>query len=361
MIPVYKPYLTTENKKYAHEALESGWVSSQGPYLQMVEEILKDTVKAKYCILTNNGTAATHLIAKSLRFKYPNIKRLIVPSNSYVAAWNMMEGFDLYPIDANIDTWNMDRDLLPNLTIPFYKDTTAILAVPNLGNPIDVPGLIGDYKVPVIEDNCEGFLGKYWDSPTGSAGIASSISFFGNKTLTSGEGGAFFTNDEEIYEEMFRVRGQGFTKEKFIFSGMGYNYRMTNIEAALLFGQLNSMKEIIERKQFVFDTYKKYLNGVENVHLQTETEGCEHANWMFGIRFELPKEKVREIILALNRSGVETRPMFPPINLHSHYAHFGEFPVSKRLYETVIVLPSFPELTEYEISSIVKTIKINLK
>lgn len=352
-IPIYKPYLPKKSLKYVKDAINSGWLSSHGDYLDKVEEKLKEITGSNYVLLTNNGTSATHLLACALKFKYPLIDDIIVPSNVYIAALNMFQVnpiFKLHPIDADLDTWNMDISKIPNLNTPYFQKFSAILSIPNIGNPTNIEKTYTD--VPIVEDNCEGFLSK----DTGK-GFAYSVSFFGNKTLTSGEGGAFFTDDIEIAHQMNRVRCQGATHEKFIFSGLGYNYRMTNVEAAILYGQLEVKDEILQRKQENFEFYRKNLEHPD-IFFQ---RGQNQANWMFGIRVNRSKKEVDELKETLEDCNIEIRPMFPPINMHSHYSQFGDiFPVSKQLYEQVIILPSYPELTKNEILYISKVIKNNL-
>lgn len=238
MIPIYKPYFTEQNLKYAHDAINSGWVSSQGEYLDLAKNKLKDLLETKRVILTSNGTTATHLLALALKYKYPHIKKIIVPNNVYVAAWNSFlfdKEYELVPIDADLETWNFDLDKLESV----IDETSAVLIVHNIGNIINVPKLKERFPNTVfLEDNCEGFLGKYDNKYTGTESFASSVSFFGNKTLTSGEGGAFITNDDDVFEHINKVKSQGQSNEKFIHDVLGYNYRMTNVQAAILYGQL---------------------------------------------------------------------------------------------------------------------------
>ncbi len=365
MIPIYKPYFTKESLRHAHDAIDSTWISSHGKYLNLAEEKLKEITGSKYVILTNNGTTATHLVACGLRYKYPDITTLIVPTNVYIAAWNMFRVHPVYnlaPIDANLDTWNFDWDneYFINQANQF-AGTTAILAVHNIGNIINVPEMQKKVNNIIVEDNCEGFLGKYAGKPTGTASLCYSVSFFGNKTVTSGEGGAFCTDNEDIYNEMNRVRAHGITSEKFVFSGLGYNYRMTNVQASLLYGQLEILDEILEKKQRIFDLYKKEL-AYSPVYEMEPEGGVKNPNWMHGLRFDLPKEKMDKLQLHMHYNDIETRPMFPPINQHSHYSMIGEkFPNSRKLYETVLIFPSYPDLTETEVKYICKTIKDFLK
>lgn len=204
---------------------------------------LKNILGCKKIILTNNGSSATHLLAIALKYKYPHITKIIVPNNVYIAAWNSFlfdKNYELIPIDSDINTWNFDSSKIDSLLDP----NTAILVVHNIGNVINVPELkIRFPNTVIVEDNCEGFLGKYNGHYTGTESFASSISFYGNKTITSGEGGAFMTNDEDVFDYINKVKSQGQTKDKFIHDVLGYNYRMTNIQAALLYGQLETLSE----------------------------------------------------------------------------------------------------------------------
>jgi len=364
MIPSYKPYLPQRVLKYAHEAIDSTWISCYGKFIPLIEEKLSEISECKYVLTTNNGTSAVHLVAKALQLKHPKIKRVIVPSNIFVAAWNMFINnpvYELIPVDANIETWNIDYDCLDE-ALDMYPDA-ALLAVPNVGNIVNVPLIQRMYpKLVIVEDNCEGFFGSYENHKAGSKSLASCASFFGGKTITSGEGGVFFTNDENIYNEIKRIKSQGYTGKNFLFSGLGYNYRMTNVEAALLYGQIEILDEILEMKNNIFNWYKEELKDVEEIDFQHEEALCKHSNWMFGIRMkDFTKEKTDSLKLALFASEVETRPMFPPINYHTHFSHFKDFEVSTKLYETGIILPSFPDLSKTEIHHICKTIKDFLK
>lgn len=352
MIPIYKPYLPNYITKYAHDAIDSSWISSHGNYINIVKDEIKKISQSKFVILTNNGTSATHLMAIGLKHKFKD-NSLVVPNNVYVAAWNMFKVEDCHfiTIDANIDTWNADYSKLK-------KDLpAAFLIVHNVGNVINVPKLKREYKNAIfVEDNCEGFLGSYENKPTGSASLMSSVSFFGNKTITTGEGGALFTDDEELFEYLNSVRGQGYTDQKFIFDKIGYNYRMTNIQAALLYGQLKYLPEILERKTEVFNLYRKELKGVKNIEFQKIEKDTIHSNWLLGIKFN--GINLKSLTLHLYENGIETRPMFPPITYHKQYSDMKcSITNAQKLYDTCLILPSYPELKSTEIKYICQTIK----
>lgn len=358
MLPIYQPYLPASCLKYAHDALDSTWISSQGVYIDKAKEMLKQILGAKFVILVNNGTCATHMLALGLKFKYPHIKKLIVPNNVYVAAWNSFlfsGGFDFEVIDASEKTWNIDHSKIKGTG----KDT-ALLAVHNLGNIINVPELKRRFpEMLIVEDNCEGLFGKYEGRFSGTESLISSVSFFGNKTITSGEGGAVFTADGDLFEYLNSVRGQGMSSVRYVHDKLGYNYRMTNIQAALLFGQLELLSEIRERKAAVFELYRSELSNVDEIAFQETENATEHAQWMFAVRFpsfDLNRKRMLELFLFEN--NIETRPMFYSINAHDHLKSIkSDNTIADRLNHQCIILPSFPELTRSQILTVTRKIK----
>lgn len=363
MINIYEPYFNKKNLSFAHDAIDSTWISSHGKYLNIIKEDLLNLNDSKYVLLCNNGTSATHLMAIGLRYKYPNIKNVIVPNNVYVAAWNcflMNPEFDLKPVDSNLETWNIDYIELDKKLKENSPKDTAVLIVHNIGNIINVPLLKKKYPEYIfMEDNCEGFLGEYGGHKSGSKSLMSSISFFGNKTLTSGEGGALFTDDGDIFEYLNSVRTQGSTNRKFIFDKLGYNYRMTNIQAAILKGQIDDINTIREKKEFVFNLYKKILSGfVEFQKIEADTK---HSNWMVGIKVG---DEITGLSLELYKQGVETRPMFSPMSDHQHLLKFSkksEEINSKKLKDSCLILPSHPNLQKGDINYICELIKKHYK
>jgi len=361
MINVYEPFLNKENTKYAHDAIDSTWISSHGKYINLIKDSLSELSGNKYVLLCNNGTTATHLLAIGLKYKYPKVKNLIVPNNVYVAAWNsflMNPIFNIIPVDSNLETWNMDSKKLDDTISEYSHEDTAILIVHNIGNIINVPQLKIKYpNFTFIEDNCEGFLGEYDGFKSGSKSFLSSVSFFGNKTLTCGEGGAVFTDDEDVFEYLNSVRTQGSTSKKFIFDKLGYNYRMTNVQAALLYGQIQSIDSIIENKNKIFEFYRKNLNGY--VNFQKNEDNTKNSNWMFGIKYN--NFDISKLSLSLYEQGIETRPMFSPISYHKHLKKYSiDNENSEILYKNVMILPSHPNLEKNQISYISNMIKRHL-
>ena len=344
MIPIYQPYLPSHVIKYAHDALDSTWISSIGPYKQKVEELLQDMFNVKYCILTTTGTSAMHLVALSLKIHDPTIRKAIVPNNVYVAAWNCLlfnQQYDLIAVDSNLSTWNMNYDLIPK------NEKIAIMAVHNIGNIIHIPNLKKRFpNAVIIEDNCEGLFGTHSDMFTGTQSLCSGASFFGNKTITSGQGGVVFTNNADVYKHLNKIHAQGQTDIAYLHDVMGYNYRMSNIQAALLYGQLKHINEITEKKAAIFDIYRNKFANHNLIYAQEQEQDTRHSNWMMGIRIiNNHYEKCRQFA---HENGFDVRPMFFPISKHQHLTHIrsvgGEY-CANMLKNEVVMLPSYPDLT----------------
>jgi len=347
LIPIYKQYLP--NVSCVLDAINSTWISSSmGKYKDLAIEELRRITGCKYVILTSSGTTAMHLVAKSLRYKHPDINTLVIPDNVYVAAINPFlydgEYWNLKLSNTDESTWNM-VDEIP-------EERCAVLIVHNIGNVINVPELKRKHPSAVfVEDNCEGFLGEYEGKPTDSESLCSAISFYGNKTLSSGEGGAFVTNDKDIFEYAYRLHSQGETEKRFVYDMLGYNYRMTNVAAAILCGQIESIDNILEMKGRIFDRYRSELG-----HLSQEIDpNTKNANWMFGVRIKGSSYETTK--KYFEKHHIETRPMFYPLMTHTHLPirECGE--AAKILSKECVLLPSYPELLTEDVKHIIRTVK----
>ena len=367
-ISIYKPYLS-KYKTSPIEAINSEWISNHGKYIDLATNKFKEVLNAKNIILMANGTVATHSLFISLKYKYPNINKIYIPNNVYVAVYNcaLME-YELNNLEIlkiNENTWNIEEDEEYLLSL---DKNSAIVIVHNLGGIIDVdrikkirPDII------LIEDNCEGLFGKYNDNYTCTSEniLCSSVSFYGNKTITTGEGGAFITNDDELYNHIKKVFSQGMSSRRFVHDVHAYNYRMTNIQAAFLYEQLNDINSILDLKKNVFDNYEKLLNNEikENkISLQHINKNCEKANWMFAINFVNNDKSIDEINNFFIQNGIEIRPFFYPYCSHNHlknlfYKNSDNNIISEKLNKNIIMIPSYPELTYKEQEYIVYKIK----
>jgi len=356
-IPIYQPYLPKKSLKYAHDAIDSGWISSLGKYKNLCEEKLKEMFGYKYLLLVNSGTTAIHLVAKCLKYKYPHIERVIVPNNIYCAGWNAFlydKEFKLFCSTIDEKTWNID---LKHVKL---KPTDAILIVHNLGNIYNIPKLKRETnnEITIVEDNCEGLGGVHERTYSGTESLCSSISFFSNKNITSGEGGAFCTGDEDVYNYANLIHGQGQSSKRYVHNVLGNNFRMTNIQAALLLGQLEMFDEIMEMKRNIFYNYRKELSQIENIRIQFTDFNCLPSNWMMGLRI-IGNKNYEEIEKYFNSNGIETRPMFYPMCYHEHLKNIDreDDPLSVILSEECFMVPSYPELKKSDQKYIIYKIK----
>lgn len=355
MIPVYEPYLPSKSLRYAHEALDSGWISWRGKFRDMASERLCDLMGVKYVLLTSSGTTAAHLTAKCFRFRYPGISKIFLPNNVYVAAWNVFvyDGipYEYSVMDVDLDTWNM----VP----PKEADNSLVLAVHNLGNVVNIPKLKQRMSNTVfVEDACEALFGEYEGKAVGTESLCASFSFFGNKNVTCGEGGALVTNDEELYQFANNIHGQGQSETQYVHDLLGYNYRMTNVQAAILYGQLEIIDEIRERKDALFDKYRGAFLSCDHVAVQKIENGTSHSKWMFGIRIKGSSgyEKIQGI---LREDGIETRPMFYQMSSHAHLSFIKARDETNActLSRECLMLPSYPAITDEDSDKVIESVK----
>lgn len=352
MIKIYEPYHIAESSTLAKETIDAGRLTCHNEEFRAVSNRLTD-FHDRPTIPVFNGTCATHLTLKAMKMKVPRLRRVIVPNNVYVAAWNsmLMDGdLELVPVDADEKTWCVDIEKLSNEIRTSDPEETGVLIVHNVGGIVNVPRLSREFPHHTfIEDNCEGFLGRYEERLSGTASLASSISFYANKTITCGEGGALIVHPE-LYETLNKVQSQGQTQTRYVHDILAYNYRMTNTQASILLGQLDLLDEIVEKKKKIFESYRNGLS--EKFVTQSPENGTKHSGWMFAVR--LPGFNYHENIEVLN-CDFETRPMFYPMSSHSHLAKYcGDETVASLLSRECFMIPSHPNLSEEEVGLIVK-------
>jgi len=358
-IPVYTPTLGPY-KNSVKQAINSEWISCHGEYKEKVTQQLKDFLGVERVLLTSNGTTATHCLFIALKYRHPNIRKIYVPNHVYVAAVNSalfeypLEMLEMLETDES--SWNMrtDKDYLMSL-----DPESAILVVHNIGNVINVPRIKRlRPDIIIIEDNCEGLFGTYEGVYSGcSKGVlCSSISFFANKTITSGEGGAVvIPDDKELADMLSRKISQGMTPEKYLHDMVAYNYRMTNIEAAFLHDQLQDVETIIASKKLVYSRYRSHLQKFVDrgqIAFQRYEAETTHSNWMFPIRiFGNPDYNTATVFLK--ERGIDTRPFFYKLTRHKHLRDISfttnDNELSQTLENEIVILPSYPALSEPDI------------
>lgn len=366
MIPIYKPYLKYY-KKSCLDAIESEWISNHGKYIELSSNLLKKILNVKYCILMNNGTSATHCLFKSLKYKYPHINKIYVPNNVFVSPWNC--ALNEYQYDQlevmrmNNETYNIDTSEEYIMTL---ERNSAMLIVHNLGNIVNVPRLKRIRPdIIFVEDNCEGIFGKYENvySGTSESSLCSSVSFYGNKTITTGEGGAFFTNDEDVYNFIKTYCNHGMSDTRYIHNQEGTNYRMTNIQASILYDQLLDINHILMLKKKVYDKYLSLYNDFtsnykDKILLIKEEDNTQNSKWMFSLMIKNLDYQKFEKYMELN--DIQIRPLFHDIHSHQHLSQINKSENIKTL-DKGIMLPSFPELDYDEQKYIFDTIMVYIK
>jgi perosamine synthetase len=354
--PVYQPSLSGNEKKYVMECLDSSWISSKGKFINQFEEKFSQYLDVKFSASVCNGTVALH--AALLALGIGKDDEVIVPTFTYIASVNAVNYTGTTPVfvDSKEDTWQMDpEDVKRKIT----SKTKAIMAVHLYGGVCEMNELLKICKennLFLIEDTAEAFGSKYKGKFAGTFGDISTFSFFGNKTITTGEGGMVSTNSKELYDMVFRIKGQGLAAGKEYYHNIvGYNYRMTNICAAIGFAQLENANSIITKKRKIANWYNKQLNGLP-LQLPKETKDVFHSYWMYTVMLN-DADKRDALRVFLREKGIETRPTFHPVHKMPMYFKKGvTFPVAESLALKGINLPSYPELKEGDVKFICKII-----
>jgi perosamine synthetase len=356
MIPIYKPWVC--NYKRAKEALDSGWISSQGTFIKEAEEAMIKYNNWKNFILLNNGTTATHCIYLALKEFHPEIKTIYVPNNVYVAVWNC--ALMVYPKSA-LKVMPISDDLCIPTDEEFLRSlepNSAIVIVHNVGNIIDVDKIVKVRPdIILIEDMCEGLFGKYINGNyVGSHPniLCSSVSFFANKNITCGEGGGIATEHNNVACFIRRIINQGNTNKRYIHDIHAYNYRPTNIQAAILLDQLDCIEDILENKKIIFERYINVFKDIESISLpRTFT----NANWMFCLQIK-NNTNFEKIETYFKEKNIDIRPFFYDIHKHCHLADVEKiYNNSNNLEKEVFILPAYPHLSYEEQLHIIDTTK----
>lgn len=354
-IPIYEPWLTNLEKDYAKSAIDSTWISSNGKFIAQAEEALSEFYGA-HVVVSNNGTTALHLCCLAAGMR-PGAK-VLLPSTTYAATAFAPSycGAQIEFVDSDPDTWNMDLNIVEKICQATEID--FVIPVHLLGNPVDMhrlDALSKAYGFVIIEDACESIGATINGKLTGTFGRLSALSFYGNKTFTSGEGGAVISTSKDLATNAKMLRGQAQSFDRrYWHLDIGYNYRMTNIQAAILCAQLCRKDEILAEKARVAEQYSKHIANDNRIKMQKVLEGHIHGNWMITVKTEMPADS---LAAALSEAGVETRPMFYPLNEMPPFRDRRFAPVSKELSERCLMLPSSPLLSNSDINFVCSEIK----
>jgi perosamine synthetase len=323
IIPVYEPWLTEREKEYAFKAIESTWISSNGRYIAEAEKLFAEFIGVDKAIVASSGTTALHLCCRVVGMKAGDV--VLSPAATYAATAfaPLYCNAEVKFIDSDPDTWNIDLNAVEQVCKNGKVD--YVIPVHLFGNPVDMPSL---------------------------QSLAKKYGFI----IISGEGGAVVSNDDELITTAQMLRGQAQSFEKrYWHVDLGYNYRMTNVQAAILCAQLERHEEILAAKYEVAENYRAILDGDPRITMQKVASGHIHGSWINVISTPM---RTPDLAAEMARYGIDTRPMFYPLNEMPPFRDGSVTPVSKRLSEHCIMLPSSPTLggedIEYICTSILK-------
>ena len=361
IIPVCEPKLGGNELKYVSECVRSNWISSAGSFIEKFENAFKRHCGTRYAVVCSSGTAALHLALAALGIKKGD--EVIVPTFTMIATANAATYLGAKPVfvDADPVTWNIDTN---KIEAKITKRTKAIIVVHTYGFPADMDRIISiakKHNLFVVEDAAEAHGAEYKGRRVGSIGDVACFSFYANKIITTGEGGMVTTNIKEIAGKVKILRDHSFSKERhFWHKCLGYNYRMTNLQAAIGLAQVERFKMLVEARIRNAKYYNLLLNDIKGIRFPPQAKGIKSVYWMYSILidddFGLTRDKLR---MYLAQRGIETRTFFIPLHLQPIYFKESNerLPVAEELCRKGIYFPSAATLTTKDIEYIVDCIK----
>ncbi|OGP51698.1 MAG: hypothetical protein A2Y79_02135 [Deltaproteobacteria bacterium RBG_13_43_22] len=373
MIPVNEPLLGKEEFNKVVDCLKTNWISSQGKYLTEFEEKFAHYCGGRYGISTTSGTTALHLALASLGIG-PGDEVLIPTFTMAATAFAVCYcGATPVFIDSEPETFNIDLDRALSYLRTQEKrgklKVKAILPVHMYGHPVDMDPLldIADrFSITVIEDAAEAHGAEYKGKKCGSFGAFGCFSFYANKIITTGEGGMVLTNDPRLADKARRLKDLAHSTEKrFLHTALGFNYRMTNLQAALGVAQLKKINHHIQKKRRMAKEYEKVLKDIPGLRLPIEKPWARNVYWMYGVLVEKALGLSRDqLMIQLKNQGIDTRSFFVPMHLQTVFRDkavkakwFGRYPVAERISEQGLYLPSGLTITRDQIGYISNQIK----
>lgn len=359
MIPVYAPLLNGNEAKYVADAVQSGWISSLGTYVDRFEQSIKNVTGAKHAIAVCNGSVALHLALHCLDIGVGD--EVIVPSFTYIASVNAITLAGAKPVfvDVSRDDWLIDP---ASVERAITANTKAIV-------PVDLYGAVSDPTVielarerglAVVQDCAEVFGTTIGGRHVGLDADVATFSFFGNKTVTTGEGGAVITNNDDLAARMRKVKGQGQSAtRRYWHDEIGFNYRMTNIAAAIGVAQVERLDEILMRKREIARLYRRALSN-SGVRFQQIPDIVKSSEWL--VSALLPEGVDRDAVMQhMAASGVDTRPVFYCAHHMPMYETGQSLPVAEDISRRGVSLPSYPGLTDADVLKVAEALKTAIR
>jgi perosamine synthetase len=359
MIPVFKPRFREEEPELVRQCLQSGWISSTGEFIDRLEQQWAAYCDRKHGIAVSSGTAALHIAVRLLNLKPGD--EVIMPTFTIIScaqAVTQCEGVpvlvDSHPLNWQMDVGQIEAKITPR--------TRAIMVVHIYGHPADMDPIMDiarRHRLAIIEDAAEVHGAEYKGKKCGGFGEASIFSFYANKLVTTGEGGMILTDDDEKAARARSIRNLCFEKSKrFLHREIGFNYRLTNIQAAIGVAQIERIEETVRQKRAIAAAYKDKLNDVPGLIRPKEETWARSVYWVYGLVLtEAAKINAEELARRLYEKGIETRPFFLGMHQQPAFTSMGLFrgeryPVAERLSIYGLYLPSGPDIQEEEIDEV---------
>ena len=356
-IPISSPTIGQKEAEYVMDCLTSTWISSAGSYIDRFEDAFAEVAGAKHAIACSNGTAALHLALVALGVKPGD--EVLVPTLTFVACSNAVIYCGATPVlvDIDPDIWAIDAAQIESLITP---KTRGIIAVHLRGHPADMDSIMTiarRHGLFVVEDAAQAHGAKFNDTPVGSIGDVGTFSFFGNKLITTGEGGMVTTNGDAIADRIRLLKNQGMTKERrYWHPVVGYNYRMTNIQAAIGLAQVERLPEILFRHQRISEWYREGLADVTGLKWQHAKPWAHHVWWQFVVVLEDSFGMDRdEVLTRLQAEGIDARRLYYPTHQMPPYVRYSggrAFPVADHHAARGICLPTWAGLEREQVEHI---------
>ncbi|MDH4199248.1 MAG: DegT/DnrJ/EryC1/StrS family aminotransferase [Spirochaetia bacterium] len=363
-IPVNEPLLNGNEKKYLNECIDTGWISSEGPFIKKFEQGMADYIGRKYAVAVTNGTAALEMAVVALELKEGD--EVIMPTFTIISCAQALVKAGVKPVlvDCELDTFNMK---IGDVESKITKNTKAIMVVHIYGMPVDMDPLMKlaeKYNLKIIEDAAEAHGQTYKGKKCGSFGDISILSFYPNKHITTGEGGMVLTDDEDLAKRCESLRNLCFIPERrFVHEELGWNLRMTNIQAAIGVAQLERIQEFVAKKRWIGQMYQDLLKDIKVISLPIpKKEYAENIYWVFTIALKDDfSQNSQQVMKELQQKGIGTRPFFYPMHKQPVFNKMGLFlnehlPNSEKVYERGFYIPSGLAISKEQIEGVSKVL-----
>lgn len=360
MIPVSEPLLDGNEEMYLRKCIQTGWISSEGPFVKQFEQQFSERTGRRHGIAVCNGTAALDVAIEALQIGKGD--EVIMPAFTIISCIGQLVRTGAVPVlvDSDPVSWNMD---VSQIAARITSRTRAIMVVHTYGLPVDMnPVLVLAEKhgLSIIEDAAQAHGQTYRGRPCGSFGKVSTFSFYSNKHVTTGEGGMIVTDSDQISEDCRSLRNLCFRPEsRFVHDRLGWNYRMSNIQAALGVAQLERLDEFTDRKRRMGKRYRALLSGIEGVRQPLPaTDYAENNFWVYGLVLDSSLEvKAADLINRLGDLGIGCRPFFCPMHQQPILQRLGyfagqEYPVAESLYQYGFYIPSGIALSDEQMERV---------